>query len=287
MTDTGQDDLLTDALEVPVGEHTFEVAVRGPEDGIPVLLLHGFPTTRDSYARVVPGLVEAGLRVFVPDQRGYTPGARPEGVDAYHVDRLVEDVVGLLDALGLDRVHLVGHDWGAVVAWTTAARHPDRLLSLTTLSVPHPAALSWAREHDEDQRQASSYMDLLRIPEKAEQVLLEDGARRLRGMFSAPVQSALVDRYVARLQEPGALTGALNWYRAMDRVLRDLGPVEVDTTYVWGVHDPALRRAEAERAGEHVRTAYRFVELPDVDHWIPELAPEVVVTEVLRRVRTR
>lgn len=283
---TSHDDItLQEAVPVTVGDLVLDVAACGPEDGVPALLLHGFPVTRRSYAAVAPGLVEAGMRLVVPDQRGYSAGARPADVSDYQVEHLVADALGLLDALGLERVHLVGHDWGAIVAWFAAALHPDRFHSLTAISVPHPMAYAWARTHDEDQREAASYIDLLVIPGKAEELLADDDGRRLRAMFTPEVDPSLVDEYVRRLQEPGALTGALNWYRNIDRVVGGLPDVTVPTTYVWGSQDPALRRAGAERCGEFVSGDYRFVELPDVGHWIPELRPELVAEEVLRHVR--
>ena len=122
------------------GELVFDVLVAGPDDGPAVILLHGFPETAQSWVHQTPVLAAAGYRVIAPDQRGYSPDARPTEVTAYRTDRLVADVVGLADALGVDRFHLVGHDWGGAVAWQVAGRHPDRLLTLTVLSTPHPAA---------------------------------------------------------------------------------------------------------------------------------------------------
>ena len=276
---------LREGRAVPVADGVvLDVATCGPDDGTPVMLLHGFPASRASFAPVARLLAGRGLRVVAPDQRGYSPGARPTGEGAHHVDRLVEDVLALLDAHGHESVHLVGHDWGAVVAWAVAARHPERLRSLTALSVPHPAALAWARAHDPDQQEGSAYIDLLVMPGKAERVLLEDGARRLRAMFPAEMDPALVTRHVDRLTEPGALTGALGWYRDHDHVLDELPAVGVDTTLVWGAEDPALRRAAVERCERHVTGGYRFVELPGAGHWLPELNADVVAAEVLRHV---
>lgn len=275
--------LASRAVEVADGV-VLDVASCGPSDGTPAVLLHGFPAGRASFTRVAPLLVDRGMRVVAPDQRGYAAGARPTGPGAHHVDHLVADVLGLLDAFELDTVHLVGHDWGAVVAWAVAARHPDRLRSLTALSVPHPAALAWARAHDPDQRRGSSYIDLLVLPGKAERVLLEDGARRLRGMFPTEMDPHLVERHVGLLTEPGALTGALAWYRDHDHVLDELAPVGVATTLVWGTEDPALRRAGVERCERHVTGPFRLVELDGAGHWLPELNPDAVAAEVLRHV---
>lgn len=276
-----------ETTRVTLGDLTFDVHTAGPVDGTPVVLLHGFPETARSWESVAPRLAEAGLRVLVPDQRGYSPGARPDGVAAYTIDLLVGDVVGLLDATGLDRVHLVGHDWGAAVAWQVAARHPDRISTLTAVSVPHLAAYGWALREDADQQARAAYIKLLRQEGKAEHVLLEDDARRLRAMYGDRVSSESIDEYVRVLSEPGALTATLNWYRAMTREFAELAPVRVPTTYVWSTADSALGRAGAERCGEFVDAPYEFVVLDDVSHWVPEEAPDALAKAILARIDDR
>lgn len=268
-------------MRVGVGDLTFGVLAGGPAGGRPVLLLHGFPENAGMWDGVVERLHAGGLRTVAPDQRGYSPGARPADVAAYRMPALVADVLGLLDALGLDAVDLVGHDWGSAVGWQVAARHPDRVRTFTAISVPHPEALSWAVENDPDQRERSAYMRLFRTPGKAEEVLLADDARRLRRMF-APLPAERVEAFVRPMTEPGALTGALNWYRAIGkRDLDGLPPVGVPTTYLWGTEDLAIGRPAAERCARHVAGPYRFVELAGVSHWLPEQAPAAVADAVL------
>jgi pimeloyl-ACP methyl ester carboxylesterase len=251
-----------------------------------VLLLHGFPENARMWDGVAGWLRSAGLRTIAPDQRGYSPGARPEEVDAYRMPALVGDVLGLLDAFGLPAVDLVGHDWGAVVGWHLAAWHPDRIRTLTAISVPHPAAQAWALEHDPAQRERSAYVGLFRKAGKAEDLLLADGGRRLRQMF-APLPEEAVDEFVAPMLAPGALTGALNWYRAIRRGEWDsLGPVQVPTTYVWGSADIAVGRPAAHRCAHHVAGPYRFVDLHGVSHWAPEQEPDRIAAEVLDRIGT-
>ena len=264
-------------------ELTFDVRVAGPPDGTPVVLLHGFPQTSRSWTSVARLLVEHGFRVVAPDQRGYSPGARPVGVDHYGMPALAGDVLGLLDEFGIDRVHLVGHDWGAAVAWYLAAHHPDRISTLTALSIPHLAAYGWALREDDDQRERASYIRVFREEGKAENLLLADDARRLRAMFAPSVGRDAVDHYVATLAAPGALTATLNWYRAMTRDLDATPVVRVPTTYIWSTGDTAIARAGAERCGEFVDADYEFVVLPDVSHWIPEEAPREVADAVRRR----
>lgn len=276
------DDSRTD--RVRLGELTFDVTVAGPDDGTPILLLHGFPESSASWRPVTPRLVRAGLRVIAPNQRGYSPDARPERVDEYRFDRLVGDVVGLLDAYDIESAHLVGHDWGAAVAWQVAGGHPERIRSLTAVSVPHPAAFGWALREDADQQRRSGYIGLLCQEGKAEAVLLEDDSRRLRAMFGDGNDPELVEEHVRLLSQPGALTAAMNWYRAMTRAFGDLPPVRVPTTYVWSTADPALGPAAAKRCAEFVDASYRFVVLDGASHWIPEEHPDALADAILARV---
>jgi pimeloyl-ACP methyl ester carboxylesterase len=259
-----------------VGDLVFDVTVAGPEDGPLVVLLHGFPQTAHCWRHQVEALAEAGYRVLAPDQRGYSPGARPQGVAAYHTTELTADVLGLADLVGGDRFHVVGHDWGATLAWQLAARHGDRLRTVTALSVPHPLAYSTALASDRtDQQQRSSYFPAFR-EEGSEHGMLANDAAGLRMIYAA---SGLSDEeaapYLEALGTPEALGAALNWYRAAGgHLIADLGPVTVPTLHVWSTEDPALGREGAEATGDHVEGPYRFEVLEGVDHWIPEHAPD-------------
>jgi len=274
-------------LKADVGDLTFDVRVDGPDDGRPVLLLHGFPETSASWAKVAPLLAEAGLRTYAPDQLGYSPGARPAEVDSYALTNLTQVTADLMTALEIPRADVVGHDWGAQVAWGLAAWHPDRVRSLTAVSVPHPAAYTAAYRADPEQKERSAYIRLFWQAGKAEEVLLEDDARRLRRMLgpaeTTGIPDEAVEEYVAVLSAPGALTAALNWYRAMSSATR-VDPVEVPTTYVWSDGDVAIGRTAAEACTDHVTGDYRFVELPGITHWIPEQAPEALATAILDRI---
>ncbi|MGZ4604905.1 MAG: alpha/beta fold hydrolase [Blastococcus sp.] len=274
-------------MQVDVGDLAFDVRVDGPADGPPILLLHGFPETSLSWAAVTPLLATAGLRIYAPDQLGYSPGARPDEVDAYSMPNLAQVTADLMTALDLPRAHVVGHDWGANVAWTLGAWHPDRVQTLTAVSVPHPAAYTAAYRADPEQKERSAYIRLFWQAGKAEEVLLADGARRLRRMLGTEAETGVpqeaVDEYVAVLSAPGALTAALNWYRAMSSGPR-VDPVGVPTTYVWSDGDVAIGRTAAEACGDFVTGDYRFVELHGLTHWIPEQAPGQLATAILARV---
>jgi pimeloyl-ACP methyl ester carboxylesterase len=267
---------------VDVGDLTFDVRVDGPDEGRPVLLLHGFPETSQCWAAVTPLLTEAGLRTFAPDQLGYSPGARPGEVGDYALPQLAQVTADLMTALDIPVADVVGHDWGANVGWALAGWHGDRVRSLTAVSVPHPSAFGEAWRTDPEQKERSSYIRLFWQPGKAEDVLLEDDARRLRRMLVG-LPAEAVEQYVDVLSAPGALTAALNWYRAMSPE-PPVDVVERPTTYVWSDADAAIGRTAAEACDRFVSGDFRFVELPGISHWVPEHAPEQLATAILDRI---
>jgi pimeloyl-ACP methyl ester carboxylesterase len=269
------------------GDLVFDVRDAGPADGEPVVLLHGFPQDSSSFARMSPALHGAGLRTLAPDQRGYSPRARPEGRSAYRMREVVDDVLALLDAAGLQSAHVVGHDWGGIAAWSLAAWHPWRVRTLTALSVPHPAAMTQAMVHS-DQALRSSYIGFFQLPLVPEGVLLTGGGAVLRrGLRQGGLPDDLVDRYAARMREPGALTAALNWYRAAPISARTpVGTVPVPTLHVWGDHDHFLGRAAIDASARFVEGPYSLEVLEGMNHWLPELAADRVGELITAHVRT-
>lgn len=262
---------------------TFPVTEGGPDDGDPVLLLHGFPQNSVEWEAVTPILHAGGLRTYALDLRGYSPGARPDDVEAYRIEEYVADAVAVLDALGVADAHVVGHDCGAVVGWYLGVAHPDRVRTLTAVSVPHPAAFAAALRSDDDQQQRSAYFGLFRTPGKAEDVLLRDDAEPLRAMVASTGDRA--DRYVAPLTDRATLTGALNFYRASSfNGMSRLGPMTRPTTFVWSDDDVAIGKVAAEGCAAHVQGAYSFVALTGVSHWIPDEAPDALAGAILARV---
>lgn len=257
---------------------TFDVLDSGPADGPAVVLLHGFPQDARSWDRVVPLLNGRGLRTLAPDLRGYSPGARPRERRAYTIDKLAGDVIGLLDAAGLARAQVVGHDWGGGVAWATAIRHPGRVSGLTAVSTPHPAAMQWAFRHSL-QGLRSWYMLAFQLPWLPERI----AAATLRSQLPRTgLSQAAADHYAERFADPESLRGPLNYYRAMflTSPAQAWGQVAVPTTYVWGRRDPFLGRAAADRTAAYVTADYRFVEV-EGGHWLPEENPGVVAEAVL------
>ena len=256
----------------------------GPLDGPPVVPLHGFPQRATSWAKVTPLLAEAGFRTYAPDQRGYAPGARPRGRRAYAATELVDDVVALIDRIGAP-VHLVGHDWGAAVAWGVAARHADRLASLTAVSVGHSEAFKRALRTS-DQALRSWYMVLFQLPLVPERLLSGKWfAQRFLG--GSGMTDEMIARYRVEIVDAGALTGGLNWYRAIPFSLADEVPdVSVPTTFVWSDGDAALGRRMAELTKDHVDGPYEFIELAGASHWIPEERPAELAEAIIGRARS-
>jgi len=264
------------------GGLTFDVRDGGPEDADAVLLLHGFPTDSSCWSAVSAGLHAGGLRTLAPDQRGYGRGCRPGDVLAYRIEEIVADAVALLDAAGLRRAHVVGHDWGGTIAWALAGRYPDRVHTLTVLSTPHPEAFGRAVRSG-SQALRSWYIAAFQVPRLPEQVL---GRALGPWLARTGLPPADVEATVARMREPGALPGALAWYRALRHGGAEaFPPVRVPTTFIWGRTDGALGRLGAELTRDHVSAPYRFVEL-DAGHWLPQTRPVEVTSVLLDRIRT-
>jgi pimeloyl-ACP methyl ester carboxylesterase len=256
---------------------TFEVVDEGPADGPVVVLLHGFPQSAAEWDAIVPRLTAQGYRCLAPNQRGYSPGARPRGRGAYRTRELTADVIALLDAAGADQAHVVGHDWGAAVAWALAIGYPDRMRTVSALSVPHPAAfvraLGTSRQFLE-----SWYMYAFQLPWLPERAFAGPGGRArferfLTGGGQTPERAA---RDAAAMLDGGALSTAINWYRAIPYTdpRRTSVRVRVPTMFVWSDGDRYISRTAADRCADWVAGPYRFEALRGVSHWIPEEAPE-------------
>ena len=268
---------MIDQLSIPTEAGAFDAIAAGPEGGRPVLLLHGFPEAAVEWEHQVATLGVLGYRAVAPDQRGYSPSVRPEQPAEYGITTLVEDAFAIADRLGWREFDLIGHDWGGAVAWWAADAHPERLRSLAVVSTPHPAALAAAMKTDEDQHLRSGYMTEWRQTRVTEQRMLADGARALRDIFDRRVPPSKIDEYVRRLSEPGALTAALNWYRA-GRPGGKIGKITVPTMYVWTPEDVAFGSVAAFDTENWVTGPYRFEMLEDVSHWVAEEAPEVLTS---------
>ena len=260
----------------------FDVIDSGATDAPAVVLLHGFPQQPSSFEAVASRLNAEGLRTLIPSQRGYTAGARPTRRRDYRIQAAAGDVIALLDTAGLARAHIVGHDWGGNQAWGVASWHPGRATSLTVLSTPHPAAFLkslWSSK----QGLLSWYVGLFQLPVVPESIARRTLSKSLR---NTGVPDEFADQYAKAMTEPGALTGAIDWYRGIPFSRRPpVGQITVPTTYIWGRHDVALARRAAELTADYVKGPYEVVEL-DAGHWLPETEPGAVADAILTRVRS-
>lgn len=257
----------------------FDASVGGAEAAPLVLLLHGFGVSRHFWNAQVEALAGAGYFAVAPNQRGYAEKARPDPGDPanYRIDRLIGDALDIAAATGhgTGRFHLVGHDWGASLAWAIAYRHPERLASLTILSRPHPAAFVRALGlPDGDQAHRSRHHTAFLDPGAGPRLLADDAAWLRQRLAAGGVPPAAIAAHLSVLGNPPAMEAALAWYRARGSGLRDpLGPITVPTLYLWGDADDTVGRAAAEGTGAHIAAAYRFEILPGVGHYAADQVP--------------
>ncbi|MDV8025264.1 alpha/beta fold hydrolase [Rhodococcus sp. IEGM 1330] len=260
----------------------FDVLDQGPLYGPVVLLLHGFPERASSWSAVMANLNDAGMRTIAPDQRGYSPGARPRRRRDYRVEALVGDVVALIDAIG-SPVHLVGHDWGAMVAWVTAGRRPDLVSSLTAFSVPHPGAFMTAMLSSK-QILHSWYFAFFQLPILPEKWMTRPGQRAERWYEKSGMTAADLERTKTDIVDYGALPFAVAWYRGIPLSSPGVGRlrITVPTSMVWSDGDTFIGRSAVDGAQRYVDAAYTLTVLPGVSHWIPTQAPDAAAAAVMR-----
>lgn len=269
----------TRPVTIHSGPVRLHAEIAGPEDGPLTILLHGFPEFWAGWANQIGALAEAGLRVVAPDQRGYNLSDKPDDVNAYQIDRLAEDVVAIIDSFGRDKANIVGHDWGAAVSWYTACTYPQRVNKLAILNVPHMAVMNRALQTGNlRQLMKSWYIGFFQTPALPEFLLRRSLRRTMKrnarpGIFTPDK----LDRYEEAWSQPGALTGGINWYRAMARLGARLGPeaftrkfqvrVTVPTLVLWGDKDAFLEPQLADESMEWVDNG-RLVHFPHATHWL-------------------
>ncbi|RYJ01376.1 MAG: alpha/beta hydrolase [Acetobacteraceae bacterium] len=245
----------------------FDVSVAGDPAAPLVLLLHGFGVSRHLYDAQLPALAAAGFRAAAPNQRGYSPGARPDPADfaRYDIELLIADALDLAEALGQqDRFHLVGHDWGGSLSWEIAARYPDRLASLTMLSRPHPGAFARALAEDPEQPHRSRHHKAFLEADAVPKLLAEDAAWLRTRHAAQGIPAAATAKHLSVIGNPEAMAAALAWYRARGTVHRPIRPIDT------------VGRIAAEGTGGFIEAPYQFEILPGVGHYAPDQQPEVV-----------
>ncbi len=300
-TDTIAENDLDDRLSVPIEQHwvrsgTVRLHVRaaGPDDGPLVVLLHGFPEFWYGWRHQIAPLVEAGYRVVVPDQRGYNWSSAPSSVSAYDLDLLTTDVCRLLNVAEREQAHVVGHDWGAKVAWHLAMTHPDRIDRLGILNVPHPYVFQRTLRTSPRQLLRSAYVFFFQVPGLPEWVLGRKDGHGLRWLmrWSADPDTftpADLRAYRRAWRRPGRLRGMLNWYRAAGRRSLRTSPtaerIEVPTLVLWGARDTALIPQMAAPSAD-LCTNGRLVMIDDATHWVQHDAPTRVNQHLLDHLGT-
>ena len=272
---------------------TLNVAIAGPQDAPAVILLHGFPESHRTWREVAP-LLEDRFRLIMPDQRGFAASDRPQEIEAYKTDTLIDDIFALADALGVESFALVGHDWGGAIAWPAAMRNDPRLRKLAIVNAPHPLVFQKSLIEDAAQRAASEYINWFRMPgaEKAIEAMGFDAFFQKTFASHADLSKISEDekqQYLADWSQPGGMLPMLNWYRATklvvpppgatvpvpDFLLRAFPKIRVPTLVVWGMRDPALLPVQLEGLDELVEDL-RVVKLPDAGHFAPWEAGEAV-----------
>ena len=253
-----------------------ELAVLTEGEGTPVVLLHGFPDSSRLWRQQIPALVAAGMRVIAPDLRGFGESDKPHDVEAYAVRHSVADMVALMDAFDIERAHVVGHDWGAGVAWALGAFLPARVDRLVVMSVGHPNTL---REPSIEQREKAWYQLLFQFTDVAEALIVRDDWKLFRDMLDG---AGDLDRYLADLSRPDALTAGLNWYRANARPDQELErsasfpTVPAPTLGMWSSGDRYLTEDGMVGSAEHVTGPWRYERIDGASHWLQLDTPERV-----------
>ena len=254
----------------------------GPQSGVPVILLHGFPENWRCWIHQIPTLADAGFRVIIPDQRGYNLSDKPKGIKNYRIDELVKDVIGLIDTLEYQKVNLVGHDWGAAVAWYLAYQHPDRLQRLGILNVPHPLVFRRFITRDFEQMRRSWYAFFFQLPWLPEMGMRagdwRGAVRALRGSGKIHTfTNEEIENYKEAWSQPGAITAMINWYRAVryqTKLPREM-LIKVPTLVMWGAKDAALTYRMARPSIDHCVDG-KLIFFPDATHWVQHEAAEEV-----------
>jgi pimeloyl-ACP methyl ester carboxylesterase len=253
-------------------------------EGPLVVLLHGFPEFWWSWRHQIPALVEAGYRVVAPDQRGYAQSGRPRHWREYRIERLAADVAGLIEAVGEEQAYVVGHDWGAAVAWMVATLHPERVRRLAILNVPHPDVMQRTLQRSPRQLLHSWYMFFFQIPWLPEHLMGWGGRRTLESAYRDARPGAFTAEDYARYEEalagPEGFRGPINWYRAAlrrsPRAMRALyRPIPAPVLVIWGEQDRFLAKEMADPDPRWVPDA-RVVRLPAASHWVQHDEPERV-----------
>ena len=270
--------------DVSVDEFTFNCRVSGMEnDGEAVILLHGFPETSRMYYDLIPVLVSEGFKVVAPDQRGYSPGARPSKISDYSIDKLSQDVLNIADAFQFEKFHLIGHDWGSAVGWVTVAFHSERVISWTALSVPHLDAFFEAMNNNSEQQRKSQYIKFFKKPILPEFYFSIFGYKYLRDIWRKSSKEE-IEKYLEVFKQKGALKASLNWYRAnMKNDVKSIGDIAAPTLIVYGLKDMAIGEKSVDESEKYLKGDYKIEKL-ETGHWLIQESFEAVSKSIINHL---
>lgn len=264
------------------------IAAAGPEEGELVVLLHGFPEFSYGFHHQMEALAVQGYRVVAPDQRGYNLSDKPERIEDYTIDKLRDDIVGLIEAFGETSAFIVGHDWGGAVAWHLAASKPEYVKKLIAINIPHPAAMPRVMMKNPLQWVKSSYMAFFQLPEVPEKLMAANDFESMKQAVKGTARSSAfteqeLGRYREAWSQPGALTGMLNWYRALRKgSLNQVPkrPIEIPVRILWGIGDQFLSPMLAKESLEFCENA-ELVWIGEATHWVHHEQP-VIVNQLIK-----
>jgi len=260
-------------VEVNVGKLIFNCRTSGlSNNGDGIILLHGWPETSHMWVDLMELLSDKGFRVVAPDQRGYSPQARPNNINEYKIEKIVQDVFSIADSFEFEQFHLIGHDWGASIGWASTYTKPERIITWTAMSVPHLSAFGQALQSDNDQKKKSRYISFFKLPFLPEFYFSISDYKNLKNIWNKSSDEQ-IDAYLQVFKGDGALKASLNWYRANidskanNKKINELGNIYTPSQLIWGNKDMALGRRGAEMTGKYMKGKYQFIEL-DAGHWL-------------------
>ena len=253
--------------------------------GDAIILLHGWPQSSLSWQPFFDATKDLDYKIIAFDQRGYSPGARPNDIQDYTTDKLVEDVFSIADELNIHRFHLAGHDWGAAIGWAAVMSQPKRILSWTALSIPHSLAFFEALRVDKEQKKKSRYIILFGMRWLPELLLMTSKFFVLRSIIFRWMPKLHKQEYLTILSEPGALTATLNWYRAigMSKKFHYNPDIKLPVLFIWGNRDPAISKQAITLQDQYIKGVYKKIEL-DAGHWLLERRSKLVVRNILKHI---
>ncbi len=263
---------MQETVKIKVDHLTFDCRIAGDTENELVIFLHGWPETSHMWKKLMSSLSKKGYFCVAPNLRGYSKNASPEGIEQYRLDKLADDVLGIVSAFNKSSFHLVGHDWGAVIGWKLTHDHRDKILSWTGISVPHPQAFGKALATDEEQIKMSQYVKNFQLPDLPEKQLSNNDFKVLRNLWENS-EAEEIDDYLTVFRDPKRLTASLNYYRSNYELLTNavenkiLGDIHVPTLFIWGKKDMAIGAFSVAESHQYMKNDYEFLAL-DSGHWL-------------------